>query len=201
MSVLTPWDYWSQPFNHICYNFFCTVGLACCQRSKSLRVIIRPSHIDLYSCCVLLKQKKATVRTVSKCYPADGAAFLLTLSCHAQGYIAIHLLCSPLTLKNVNIPASLFSLCIQVCLNVTCEGILCLLKPTCTPSPDTAEQAWICHSRSRYVCRLSPSAISLAGEAVARSCLLAKMSMGTPFRFSSSINSESSYEWIGEGSG
>lgn len=63
---------------------------------------------------------------------------------------------------------------------------------TCTPSPDTAEQAWICHSRSRYVCRLSPSAISLAGDAVARSCLLAKMSTGTPFRLSSSISSDSS---------
>lgn len=63
---------------------------------------------------------------------------------------------------------------------------------TWTPSPDTAEQAWICHSRSRYVCRLSPSAISLAGDAVARSCLLAKMSTGTPFRFSSSISSDNS---------
>lgn len=64
---------------------------------------------------------------------------------------------------------------------------------TWTPSPDTAEQAWICHSRSLYVWRLSPSAISLAGDAVAKSCLLAKMSTGTPFRFSSSISSDNSW--------
>lgn len=35
-----------------------------------------------------------------------------------------------------------------------------MLWPTCTPSPEKAEQAWFCHSRSRYVCRLRPSAIS-----------------------------------------
>jgi hypothetical protein len=29
-------------------------------------------------------------------------------------------------------------------------------KPSCRPSPFFAEQAWICHSRSRIVCRLSP---------------------------------------------
>lgn len=44
---------------------------------------------------------------------------------------------------------------------------------TLTPSPEAAEHAWICHCRPRMLCRLSPLAISLAGAALNRSCLLA----------------------------
>lgn len=63
---------------------------------------------------------------------------------------------------------------------------------TWMPSPERAEHAWICQMRSRMVCRLSPSAISEAGAAVSRSCLLAKMRTGTPLSFSSSSSSASS---------
>lgn len=64
---------------------------------------------------------------------------------------------------------------------------------TCTPSPERAEQDWICQTLSRIVCRFSPSAISEAGAAVSKSCLLANMSTGTPLSFSSSKSSASSY--------
>lgn len=73
-------------------------------------------------------------------------------------------------------------------------GTASLLKSlTCTPSPERAEQDWICQTLSRIVCRFSPSAISEAGAAVSKSCLLANMSTGTPLSFSSSKSSASSY--------
>lgn len=65
---------------------------------------------------------------------------------------------------------------------------------TWTPSPVRAEQDWICHMRSRIVCRFRPSAISEAGAAVSKSCLFAKIRTGTPLSFSSSSNSASSCE-------
>lgn len=73
---------------------------------------------------------------------------------------------------------------------------------TCTPSPERAEQDWICQTLSRIVCRFSPSAISEAGAAVSKSCLLANMSTGTPLSFSSSKSSASSciiYKGVGWG--
>lgn len=73
---------------------------------------------------------------------------------------------------------------------------------TCTPSPERAEQDWICQTLSRIVCRFSPSAISEAGAAVSKSCLLANMSTGTPLSFSSSKSSASSciiYKEVGWG--
>lgn len=72
----------------------------------------------------------------------------------------------------------------------TASPLQCL---TCTPSPERAEQDWICQTLSRIVCRFSPSAISEAGAAVSKSCLLANMSTGTPPSFSSSKSSASSY--------
>lgn len=70
--------------------------------------------------------------------------------------------------------------------------LLIQLSPSLTPSPFMAEQAWMCHGRSRMVCRLRPSAMSLDLAAFIKSCLLANMSTGTPMSFSSAKSSLSS---------
>ncbi len=72
--------------------------------------------------------------------------------------------------------------------------LLIQLRPSLTPSPLIAEHACICHERSRIVCKLRPSAISLARAEFIRSCLLANMSTGTPMSFSSANSSDNSYQ-------
>ncbi len=67
---------------------------------------------------------------------------------------------------------------------------------TLTPSLVYAEQPWICQGRSRIWCNDKPSVISDALAALSKSCLLAKTSNGTPCNFSSSSNSDNSYnDW------
>ena len=70
--------------------------------------------------------------------------------------------------------------------------LLSRLVFTFTPSAVVAEQACICQFLPRIVCNSSPSATSLAGAALNKSCLLANINTGTPINFSSSNNSLSS---------
>ncbi len=65
-------------------------------------------------------------------------------------------------------------------------------NPSLTPSPLTAEQACICHALSLIVCKLRPSAISLARAEFIKSCLLANIKTGTPISFSSAKSSDNS---------
>ena len=57
--------------------------------------------------------------------------------------------------------------------------------PEESPSPVLAEHGWMCHTRSRMLCKPSASVTSSGGKAFNRSCLLAKSSSGTPASFSS----------------
>lgn len=66
------------------------------------------------------------------------------------------------------------------------------LKFTLRPSPVNAEHAWICQERSLIAGRFRPSASSLAGAALNKSCLFANTSSGTPANFSSASNSANS---------
>lgn len=98
--------------------------------------------------------------------------------------------------------SSLFFVCLgvlfRVCMCFSHFFFLCMfleiqLRPSLTPSPLSAEHACMCQARSRMVCKLRPSAISLARAAFIRSCLLANMSTGTPMSFSSANNSDNSF--------
>jgi hypothetical protein len=64
--------------------------------------------------------------------------------------------------------------------------------PSVSPLPVLAEHGWICQGRSRMEKRFIPSATSLAGSALMRSCLFASTSSGTPAILSSASRCDSS---------
>ena len=74
-----------------------------------------------------------------------------------------------------------------------CMFLLIQLRPSLTPSPSTAEHGWMCHGLSLIVCKLRPSAMSLALAEFNKSCLFANISTGTPINFSSANNSDNSF--------
>lgn len=102
--------------------------------------------------------------------------------------------------STTNLPFNLFqppliNFLLEVCYTnsqLHSDDILHKEAHTLTPSLVIAEHGWICHCRSRIEWRLRPSAISLAGAELNRSCLLANINTGTPVSFSSSNSSPNS---------